>query len=100
MWLQAEYSKTDKPYSLLWIPGSSTPTFKISQAQVCLSLEPLSSLKCQKPYLRQSLKHRRGDLNIYRDGTKSISGIPILSNKEHPSSVWILLHIPKIFLES
>lgn len=100
MQLQAGYRKTDKLYSLLWIPGTSTPTFRISQAQVCLPLEPLSSLRCQKPYLRQGLKHRRWNLNIRRDGTKSISGIPILSNRERPSSVWILLHIPKIFLES
>ena len=85
----------------LSIPGTSTPTLRIPQAQLCLSLEPLNSLQCQNPYLRQGLKPIRWGLSsIGRKGIKSISGIPTFYNRQGPSSVRTLLCMWKRFLES
>lgn len=48
-------------------------TLRISQAQGGLALEPLSSLRDQKPYLRQGLKTpKRGPSSVRREGAKSI----------------------------
>lgn len=61
----------------------------------------LEFTEVSEPYLRQDLESVRWSLSpTCRESTWSTSGIPVFSNRQGSSSVRILLHMPKSFLES